>query len=71
MGDIPSKGKLTAYMGDSGDLTSERLQDFINAVAEGAIKLNIDRVLKLDDVPEAHRIMENSQAKGKLVVVND
>ncbi len=69
MGDIPSMGRLTVYMGDSENLDKKRLQAFIDEVAHGNIKLNIDRVLGLEDVPEAHRIMEESRAKGKLVVV--
>lgn len=69
MGDIPSTRKLTAYMGDAENLSSESLQEFIDAVESGAISLNIDRVLTIDQVPEAHEIMEASKAKGKLVVV--
>lgn len=69
MGDIPSMGRLTVYMGDSENLNKERLQAFIDEVARNNVKLNIDRVLSLEEVPEAHRIMEESRAKGKLVVV--
>ncbi len=69
MGDIPSLGRLTVYMGDAENLNKQRLQDFIDEVARGNVRLNIDRVLSLAEVPEAHRIMEESRAKGKLVVV--
>lgn len=69
MGDIPSLGRLTVYMGDAENLNKERLQDFIDEVAAGNVQLKIDRVLSLEDIPEAHRIMEESRAKGKLVVV--
>ncbi len=68
MGDIPSLGRLTVYMGDSENLNKERLQGFIDQVADGAIKLNIDRVFKLEEIVDAHVYMENNKAKGKMVV---
>ena len=68
MGDIPSTGRLTVYMGDSNNLKKESLQEFIDAVEAGAIKLNIDSVFEIDQIVEAHTYMENNQAKGKLVV---
>lgn len=69
MGDIPSLGRLTAYMGDAESLDKQRLQEFIDAVRNGDVKLNIDRVFKLDEVAQAHKLMENNKAKGKLVVL--
>lgn len=68
MGDIPSLGRLTVYMGDAANLKKDLLQDFIDAVAEGEITLNIDKVFRLDQIVEAHTYMENNLAKGKLVV---
>ena len=71
MGDIPSMGRLTVYMGDAANLNKERLQEFIDSVAKGDIKLNIDRVFGLENLVEAHQYMEDSKGKGKLVVVVD
>ena len=68
MGDIPSTGRLTVYMGDVENLSKERLQEFINAVEEGAIELNIDSHFTLDQVAEAHTYMESNRAKGKIVI---
>ncbi|MEO0895209.1 MAG: zinc-binding alcohol dehydrogenase family protein [Bacteroidota bacterium] len=68
MGDIPSLGRLTVYMGESGNLSEEHLQEFIDEVAKGTIKLNIDSVFSLEDIVKAHEYMESNQAKGKLVV---
>ena len=68
MGDIPSLGRLTVYMGDAANLDKQLLQEFIDAVADGEISLNIDKIFKLDDVAEAHTYMESNQAKGKIVV---
>jgi len=68
MGDIPSLGRLTVYMGDAANLKKDLLQDFINAVTDGDITLNIDKVFRLDQIVEAHAYMESNSAKGKLVV---
>ena len=50
MGDIPSLGKLTVYMGEANNLNKDLLQDFIQAIEDGNIKLNIDRTYKLDQM---------------------
>ena len=68
MGDIPSTGRLTVYMGDSENLSKELLQDFIRRVENGEIHLNIGKVFRLEEISAAHDIMENSKAGGKLVV---
>ena len=68
MYDIPSSGRLTAYAGDAENLTSEMLRNFITMVEQKIIKLNIDKVFKLDEVVAAHKYMESNQAKGKLVI---
>ena len=68
MGDIPHIVRLTMYAGDSINLKG-LLQAFLEQVAAGAIKINIDRVFKLDEIVEAHTYMEANKAKGKLVVV--
>lgn len=67
MGDIPSLGRLTVYMGEATNLSATSLQSFIDNVAKGAIKLPIDRVIQLDEVSEAHQYMEDNKAKGKIV----
>jgi NADPH2:quinone reductase len=68
MGDIPSLGRLTVYMGESNNLSKELLQEFIDEVEKGTIKLNIDQVYKIHEVSNAHQYMEDNKAKGKIVV---
>jgi NADPH:quinone reductase-like Zn-dependent oxidoreductase len=68
MGDIPSLGKLTVYMGEASNLKKEMLQDFIDAIADGKISLNVDKVFRFDQIVKAHIYMERNMAKGKLVV---
>jgi NADPH:quinone reductase-like Zn-dependent oxidoreductase len=69
MGDIPSLGRLTVYMGDAANLNKHLLQAFIDDVAKGSININIDRTFQLDDVAAAHTYMESNQSKGKIVVL--
>lgn len=69
MGDIPSLGRLTVYMGGANNLDKELLQAFIDDVAKGTININIDRTFQLDQVAEAHAYMESNQSKGKIVVL--
>ncbi|MCB0490688.1 MAG: zinc-binding dehydrogenase [Cyclobacteriaceae bacterium] len=68
MGDIPSLGRLTVYMGESKNLSKDLLQEFIDEVEKGNVTLNIDTVFTLDQVAEAHQYMEDNKAKGKIVV---
>lgn len=68
MGDIPSTGRLTCYMGEASDLNASLLQDFIDAVGKGEINLSIDRIFPLDQAGDAHRYMESNLNKGKIVL---
>ena len=68
MGDIPSLGRLTVYMGEPKNLSKELLQDFINEIEKDKIKLNIDKVFQLNEVANAHQYMEDNKAKGKVIV---
>tara|TARA_R110002051_G_scaffold30137_2_gene69799 strand:+ start:765 stop:1733 length:969 start_codon:yes stop_codon:yes gene_type:complete len=68
MGDIPSLGRLTVYMGESNNLSKDLFQEFIDHVENGTILLNIDKVFQLDEVAAAHQYMEDNNATGKLVV---
>lgn len=69
MGDIPSLGRLTVYMGGAENLNKDLLQAFIDDVTKGVININIDRTFYLDEVAAAHTYMESNQSKGKIVVL--
>jgi len=66
---IPAAVRLTVY--DSGQLRSPvtAFQKFIEAVENGKIKLSIGRVFNLNEIVEAHQLMESNQANGKIVVI--
>jgi NADPH:quinone reductase len=69
MNDIPHTVRLTVYTGESKDLSVKQLQRFIDSVAAGQSRVNIDRTFQLGEIVEAHQYMESNQAKGKLVVL--
>lgn len=71
MGDIPSLGRLTVYMGESRNLSKDLLQEFISKVEAEEVHLNIDQVFSLDQIVDAHQYMEDNRAKGKVIVVLD
>jgi len=61
-------GRLTTYAGDAGNLEKAALQDFIDAVEQGIVRLNIDRSYPFEQIAEAHAYMESNQNAGKVVV---
>ncbi|MGC3992588.1 MAG: zinc-binding dehydrogenase [Propionicimonas sp.] len=69
--DMPRGVRLTAYSGDAADLPGAVLQGFLDDIAAGRALVPIDRVYRLDQVPEAHERMESGQATGKLVVLTE
>jgi NADPH:quinone reductase-like Zn-dependent oxidoreductase len=67
---IPSGVGLTAYGADPDDaIMQPGLQEMVRQVEDGTLKIKIAKVLKLDDISEAHRLMEESGAGGKIVIV--
>ncbi len=66
---IPPTVKLTVY--DSGSVRSpaSAFRDFVGQVEEGKINLPIGRVMALEEIVEAHQLMESNRANGKIVVV--
>jgi NADPH:quinone reductase-like Zn-dependent oxidoreductase len=65
---LPRGVRLTAYGGESADLSESVMQGFLDAVAAGEAEVPVDRVYRLDEIVEAHRAMEEGSATGKLVV---
>ena len=66
---IPATVNLTTC--DSGQIKSDKasFQAFIHDVEAGKIKLNISRTFTLDEITEAHKLMDSNAAGGKIVVV--
>lgn len=66
---LPSGVRLTAYGGDSGDLSAQVLQQYLDRIAAGTFTLPEPRVYALDDIQRAHDDMEHNRSVGKQVVV--
>lgn len=66
---IPATVALTVY--DSGQIRVDQpsFQQFLKDVEAGDIKLPIGRVFKLDEIAEAHKLMDSNSAGGKIVVL--
>ena len=67
---MPATIRTTTY--NSEEVTAansaNRLQEIVKRVEAGRYRLNIDRVFEMEEIVEAHTIMEESRAQGKLVV---
>ena len=68
---IPSGTKLTAFHSDNlkGNAGTTVFQRIVDEVEAGIYRPNVDRILGLHDIVEAHQYMENNRATGKLVVL--
>ena len=68
---IPAAVNLTVY--DSGQVRigQKQFQSFLNDVEAGRVKLKIGRVFHLSEIIEAHQLMDNNIANGKIVVVTE
>ncbi|MFB7717246.1 zinc-binding alcohol dehydrogenase family protein [Nocardia sp. NPDC056100] len=68
IGYLPRGVRLAAYGGEAGDLPPEVLQSFLDAVAHGITAVPISGTFTLDEIRQAHTVMESGTATGKLVV---
>ncbi|MEV0894761.1 zinc-binding alcohol dehydrogenase family protein [Promicromonospora sp. NPDC050262] len=69
IGYLPSGVRLTGYSGEAENLPAAVLQGFLDDAAAGRAVIPVDRVFGLDQVREAHTLMESGDARGKLVVL--
>ena len=66
---IPPTVKFTIYGGDASNIDMGEMQTFVNDVARGRARVNLDRTFQIDEIVAAHRYMEENRATGKLVVL--
>jgi NADPH:quinone reductase-like Zn-dependent oxidoreductase len=69
MESIPTGVNLTSYSGGTEDFMATPLENLVKQVKEGKLKIQVGRVFKLDEIVEAHRVMEANIAGGKIVVL--
>ncbi len=68
MGDIPTAVKLTSYSGEAADMTPAQLQDYVDLVETDKLEIQTGPVFEFEELIEAHRLMDENRAGGKIVV---
>ena len=66
---IPTAVYLTSYAGDSENFMQTPLTQLAQEIAAGKLKLQIGKTFHLDEIVEAHRLIEKNTAGGKIVVL--
>jgi NADPH:quinone reductase-like Zn-dependent oxidoreductase len=66
---IPTSVCLTSYAGEAEDFMRTPLDEMVEAIAAGTMSVKIGKVFRIDDIVEAHRVMEENNAGGKIVVL--
>jgi NADPH:quinone reductase-like Zn-dependent oxidoreductase len=66
---IPSGTYLTAYSGGRDDFIATPLTELAMQIEEGTLPLQIGKVFGLEEIVQAHELMEGNGAKGKIVVL--
>ncbi len=68
MGDIPTGVKLTSYRGDSSNITHAQLQAYVSLVESGTLKIRLGPTFPFEKLREAHTLIDQNQANGKIVI---
>ena len=69
MGHIPTGVKLTSYAGESGDISEQELQGYVDQICEGDLKLQTGPVFPFEKLHQAHQLMDDNRANGKIVIL--
>ena len=69
MVDIPTGVKLTSYSGGSSDISIEQLQSYIELLENNKLTIQTGPIFKFEELVKAHKIMDQNQAGGKIVVL--
>jgi NADPH:quinone reductase-like Zn-dependent oxidoreductase len=68
MGDVPTGVKLTSYSGEAADITSAQLQGYVSLVESGELSLKLGPSFRFGKLREAHAMMDENSANGKIVI---
>jgi len=66
---IPTAVCLTTYDGGVEDFMQMPFDDLLQQIASGELPVQVGKVFRLDEIVEAHRVMEENRAGGKIVVL--
>lgn len=69
MGHVPTSVCLTSHelVRSSGIRTP--LQELVNQIEAGTLQASVAKTFRLDGIVEAHRMMEENRAGGKIVLL--
>ena len=67
---IPTSARLTVYAGGPAEFLRMPLADLVKDVEAGKLKVKVGMTFKLEDMVEAHRVMDANKAGGKIVVLS-
>jgi len=68
MGDVPTAVKLTSYSGEAADMTPAQLRSYVELVETGQLEVKTGPVFKFEELIQAHTLMDENRAGGKIVV---
>src|ERR1700731_247217 len=63
---IPTAVSLTTYAGESEDFMRTPLEDLVEKIAAGTLRVQVGKTFHLDEIAEAHRCMEGNKGGGKI-----
>jgi NADPH:quinone reductase-like Zn-dependent oxidoreductase len=66
---IPTAVCLTVYAGESDDFMRTPLNELAKQIEAGGLHIQVGKIFRLDEIVEAHRVMEENKAGGKIVVL--
>lgn len=66
---VPTERYLTAYGERTFNANNLPLDDLVQQIETGKLKVRIGKVFTMDRIAEAHECMENNEAGGKIVVL--
>jgi NADPH:quinone reductase-like Zn-dependent oxidoreductase len=66
---IPTAVSLTTYDGGPEDFMAMPLEELVEQIAAGTLRVQVGKTFRLDEIVEAHRCMEENRAGGKIVVL--
>ena len=67
--ELKNNSYLTAFY--SGNVSQAKLDEMFDYIRQFNVKILIERVFTLEQVPEAHRFLQSADGFGKVVVVNE
>ena len=67
--ELKNNSYLTAFY--SGNVSQDKLDAMFDYIRRFDVKILIERVFSLEQVPEAHSFLQSAAGFGKVVVVNE